>query len=409
MRGAVAAALARLAAEVLPEARAAALLDVLKQRGGVRFTARIEGQDLVILAEADCRTRENRVRWDPERLDWIASSVEAPPPLPLETEPLLDAIADQRVCQAPFTRALAGVGTEKVLRQDRRESWAFAAALAEQAPDEEAARRQLVALTQALQRRVAEDCQSDVRPTVFVEYYAGRESVFGLSWRAVDDPQGGGIDVADLRVWRVMKRAALDQLAPEPFRSEYTRSDGPWRATLLDPALPAVLEGTADGAFGVLIAPDGPLWLTRWEQVRFTPRRVQGIRGGAEKPAETDWLRPLLLADDNGGYPRAGIWCVPSLGVERLGDPAGVAWNLGVLAPGRPRSTARFKLRGRGDLLLSAPIEDPTPGVESAAWGAFAGELEAREAGAAFWDFGWKNGVYVPQSVRGLSLLPRSR
>src|SRR5262249_8690583 len=151
-----------------------------------------------------------------------------------------------------------------------------------------------------------------------------QRDVYGLSWQVRGDPPA----VDEMHVWHVMGRDELARTTPEAMRSKYGRLDGGFAQALLHPALgPALLAHR--GSWGIMIAPDGPLWMTRWEQVRFDPRPVEGLdsRGNAD-PLRVSRLWEIVHSD-KPALRKAGIWCVPSLGAQALAPGDGLTLQLG--------------------------------------------------------------------------------
>lgn len=395
-RDQIARRLAELSADAnLRARRAQRLTDALRQKDrGVRYEVSVSDA-LEVVAERECRRVRSEVAWDAAALDWTPTAVTTPPELAGLEAKLASAAQLRPMCAQVLAYLAAMAATEKAALNN-----ILNYELPETEQDEAAARSQLVELSRALQRHVARDPRQDAYPTVFIEFLATPKAVYGLSWRAVVDDSDSITDVADFAVWEVMSRADLDALEPERFRGEYARADGRWTGRLLDPALP---ETVAGDTFGVLIAPDGPLWLTRWEQVRFRPRRVAGLGGDDPPPAQIDRLRDLIAPGRDGRYRRAGLWCMPLLAATWKGDPQDL-YKVGVLTPGGVERSVRFRSIGRDGQLTAAILEYTGAGP---AWGTFARTLEAREAGAAFWNFGWKDASYQPQSARVLVLPPQ--
>ena len=395
-RDQIARRLAELSADAnLRSRRAQRFSDALPQKErGVRYEVAVSDA-LEVVAERECRRVRTEVAWDAAALDWTPTAVSVPPELAGLEARLASAAQLRPMCAQALAYLLGMAATEKAAR-DNILNFEFPAT--EQ--DETAARSQLVELSRALQRHVARDPRQDAYPTVFVEVLATPKAVYGLSWCAVVDDSDSITDVADLAVWQIMDRATFDALDAERFRGEYARTDGRWTERLLDSALP---EAIAGGNFGVLIAPDGPLWLTRWEQVRFRPRRVTGLGGDDPPPAQIDRLRDLLAPGRDGRYRRAGLWCMPLLAATWRGDPES-GYKLGSLTAGGPERTVRFRRLGRERQLFAGLLEYTGTDFR---WEELARTLEVREAGAAFWNHGWKDAEYEPQRTRVLVLPPQ--
>ena len=234
----------------------------------------------------------------------------------------------------------------------------------------------------------------DPFPVVFVEYFVGERDVFALSWQVRTDGGDAIVGVRSPRVWQVMSAERLRGYArPADFRSEYSR-DAALGEQLLGRALGDAVQGSANrdgGSFGVIIAPDGPLWLVRWEQVQLRPRGVTGVAArGAGDVTQISRLRDLLQPRDLGGdrqaWRRAGIWCVPALAGEWQGAPNAIdKLELGVLVAGEKANVASFRKRGS---VMIAPIVDPTVALDFG-WVQFARSVRPEELGYLFWDRRW--------------------
>jgi hypothetical protein len=163
------------------------------------------------------------------------------------------------------------------------------------------------------------------------------------------------------------------------------------------------VRASADGSFGVVVAPHDRLWLVRWEQVRFLPRRIEGLDGrGAPDPGTFSVLRQVLQPHSvrRGGsrWRRAGIWCVPTLGGAWDGAGADAQLSLGPLAAGKPPVWLRFRSRG-DDGPLFAYAEDQTL-TGDFAWRTYVDEVERNELGVTFWNRGWGATDADPQQWR---------
>ena len=273
-----------------------------------------------------------------------------------------------------------------------------------QAPDAEAA---LTALSAALQDLVAPEPQRDAFPTVFIEYYLGKERAFGLAWHVATDKTDAILGVERLKVWEIAAsvNTRLRQ-NPATFRAAYS-SEPEIGEALFGAALGEAIRGSGGGSFGVLIAPDGPLWLVRWEQVKFAPRTVQGVdlRGSTDPGSITD-LRTLLRPQRGGRqdftWRRVGIWCVPTLAGRWTGPPDQIdELNLGSLVPGKKQSMARFKNWGQ---MTFATITDPLLAGDFG-WARFAENVTPEEIGHLFWDRQWSGETWQPTPFTSFALI----
>lgn len=273
-----------------------------------------------------------------------------------------------------------------------------------QAPNAEEA---LTALSAALQTLTVADRRRDAYPTVFVEMYLGRDGVFGLSWQAVADRTDTIVGVERLKVWKVAESADLRKHQdPAAFREIYA-ADPEAGESMLGAALGIEIQGTGAGSFGVLLAPEGPLWLVRWEQVRLQPRPVRGVElHGTRDPGQITNLRELLRATRDGrneyAWRRAGIWCVPALAGRWIGPPVQIDdFQLGEIVPGRKPAAARFKNWGR---MTFAVITDPLLAGDFG-WARFAENVRAEEIGHVFWDRQWGGERWSPTPFTSFSLI----
>jgi hypothetical protein len=245
----------------------------------------------------------------------------------------------------------------------------------------------------------APNLKRDAFAVVFIEYFVGERDVYALSWRAATDDADMISGISGTKVWRVMTAAKLRGYAePEAFRREYA-ADAGIGERLLGQAFGDALVPSGGGSFGVMIAPDGPLWLTRWEQVRFEPRRTRGSGPVAS-------LREILRVapDERRGAAdrRAGLWCVPALAGEWHGSAEQVPdLQLGEIVPGKKPGVAHFKQWGT---LTFAVITDPTLAGDFG-WVQFAADVRREDIGRAFWERRWSGERWNPTPFTSFALL----
>ena len=342
--------------------------------------------------------------WDSSELRYGNRVESAPPPLSLDDR-LAQLASAPSVDLTVFKDVLAEVTRAKTTRYG-----AASYGVAEGFANATDAARGLVWVSTALQQLVAPAPAQDPFAVVFIEYFVGQSDVYALSWHAVTDNADAITGVSAAQVWRVMPAAQLRSYAtPADFRQVYA-SDAELGERLLGRALGDPLEGSANpsgGSFGLMVAPDGPLWLTRWEQIRFNPRRVEKVAArGAGDVRQASTLRELLAPRDLGrgkqAWRRAGIWCVPTL-AGQWREPSGETseLKLGVLVPGQKPSVASF--RGKGALTF-APVNDPTLAGDFA-WAQFARSVRADEIGYLFWDRHWDARGWTPTPFTSFALL----
>lgn len=257
----------------------------------------------------------------------------------------------------------------------------------------------LRAVGQRLRRAVAPNPARDPYPTVFIELFRNDDGLYAISWRA--DADAGAI---------TERAVALVQTASE---LAVYRSSEAWRAAtrgalgepLLGAALGERIRASADGSFGVCIAPDDVAWLTRWEQVGFGRRSVAGITGGAPDAVES--LRPLLAeapGAENAAAPRrVGVWCVPTLAGVWTGGEDYPALSLGRIDAIEDDLSARFRRRGG---LVIAPISDPTLRGADFTWPRFVSGLGPGNVGSALWNRRYRNGQWQPTPFVSFACLP---
>jgi len=276
-------------------------------------------------------------------------------------------------------------------------------------------RGQLLEVSRALQNLVAPNRARDPFPTVFVEYFTADDAVYGLSWHISTDADDNLVDVRSGRVWKVADQAELLASGSEELRRRYSSPAEGLAARLLAPALEGATASArpGNGSFGVAIAPDGPLWMTRWEQVRLGSIKVSNLgQGGAPDPGaiHTLWdaLKPQPFPYDERARVarrRVGLWIVPSVAaVCRKGaDPAAIHIERSA-AEGRPE--LKFRLLGGADGFYAATVEAVETEDRGFQWHGFRSRLSRENVGALFWEYGWTNEGYKPMKVRSLVLLP---
>ncbi|MFH1749136.1 MAG: hypothetical protein ABIG44_19055 [Planctomycetota bacterium] len=269
----------------------------------------------------------------------------------------------------------------------------------------------LVRLSQALQALTAPDPRQDAFPTIFVEHYAGQRDVYALSWQAVTDGQDRITGITNARVWRVMSTSEL-RAANEPaaFGSRYS-TDADLGERLLGRAMGMTstpVAASGGGSFGVIVAPHEQLWLTRWEQVRLSPRKITGLDlRGAPEVDEFNYLRQLLAPRTSRlgktSWRRVGVWCVPTLGGVWHGDLGSAQLALGALIAGKNPLSLSFRPRG-ADNLVFAYIEDPTR-TGDFGWGEYIRTVHHNEIGYTFWNRGWDDRGWLPTPYTSFSLI----
>ena len=267
--------------------------------------------------------------------------------------------------------------------------------------------QRLLEISRAIQRQAAVDVTRDPFPTVFVEYVVAGDGVYGLSWTVTSSGGNSLSSVRSTRVRRVLSSAEVSAIgSPEDFRARYA-SQASLGEQLLGWALDNPLAGVG-GSFGVAIAPDGPLWLTRWEQVRLSERDTSGIddreAGGAGR---VEMLRGALRADrtrgDRSPWRRGGLWVLPTLaGVWSGGDS--LRLNLGEIASGARPGVAVFKQYVPSGASLAA-IEDPTSRRNDWEWPTWIKSAERSDLGTTFWDRDWEGDGYHAGKTRSLAIV----
>jgi len=381
-------------AEELRARRAAEAARELAAELGVEADAidvRADGEKLLGEVAVGGRRRFTWV-WDRSELRYAERAESAPQAETLD-EKLERLAARPAVEPGEFRDVLAEVAQAKIGRYGTP-GYALAAGFDGAATAEGA----LLAVSAALQKLLAPVATRDPYPTVFVEYLVGERAVYGLSWRAVTSETDAISAAEGMSVWKVMPVEELGAYTtPAAFREAYS-TDAALGERLMGGALGGTLRGSAragGGAFGVVVAPDGALWLTRWEQVRFEPRAVANIDDrGAGAVAQAGSLRELLRPTrmkDGERHRRVGLWCVPTLAGEWRGPPGRIDdFQLGELISGQGASRASFRWR-RGPLCFAC-VTDATVRGTDWKWPEFARSVAPEEIGYRFWERGWRNG-----------------
>ena len=309
-------------------------------------------------------------------------------------------VTNKNVTEAELHAALSAVAEEKIKRygvNPYRVSESFTSTT----PVES-----LIAVSADLQDLTTDDKTSDAFPVVFIEYYIGEQEVYGLSWHAATDEADNVNGVGNAKIWQVMPTAQLYGYAgPKQFRQAYA-TDADLGERLLGAALGQALERSSGGVYGVVIAPDGPLWLTRWDQVRFAPRSLKvGDLRGEVSDGQVSALRAILREGEGerkSGRWRVGLWCVPTLAGQWQGAANQIDdFDLGVLVPGKKPVLARFKQMGE---LTFATITDPTLAGDFA-WAQFARDVRKAELGYRFWNRQWHGEAWQPTPFVSFSLI----
>ncbi len=355
------------------------------------FRAQSGPQDLSAEVAVGGKTRRYHWEWDAAALKY-GDPTETTPPAPATLEERLAELAasDQPDIGA-FVGALGNVAANKITRFGAG-NYQVAAEFLDAGTDPHA---RLVALSRRLQALIAPSRRVDPFPVVFVEHLMTPELVYGLGWQVATDAGDVITAVTATKVWQVMPTAdVMAYWRPAAFREVYS-TDESLGERLLGEALANRLTASArpgKGSFGVVIAPDGPLWLTRWEQVRMRPRAVENLDVRQAAPVgQATWLRDILAPAEpdgpNSKWRRAGVWCVPTLPGRWQGDTSNIRLNLGVLVPGKKPYQAEFMKSASGELLFAA-IEDPTL-VGDFAWFDFVKRVRRGDIGYRFWDRGW--------------------
>ena len=404
---AIRARLAEIAAdERFRERQEAAALDRLAATAHAT-RASIQVRERGAKLAADAAGRPYSALWDARRLDyepWAAAPPPPPPPPPTPPTGIDEQLA--RLAQgapAPdaFVNALAGVAEAKiaVYAPAPRDAYGVSAALRDGSTD---AADRLARLSESFQRLVVEDATRDAYPTVFVEHYLGKAQAYALSWRAVVDGGDRVVGVEGLSVRAVGQGSQFASMDGAAVRAALAQ-DGGLGEGLLGAAIGPAIAGKGSpqrGAFGVLLAPDGPLWLARWEQARFGTRPVRDLGRGA--PAETQRLRELLAGAGGRSGPRVGVWCAPTLAGAWRGSPEGATLTFCRVGSGRSAVEGAFKHVGG---VFLAPVVDPTEAGDFG-WPAYEGSITKTTLGQTFWNRGWRGERWRPTAYTSFALLP---
>lgn len=272
----------------------------------------------------------------------------------------------------------------------------------------------LLALSNSLIAATAPNPATDPFPTIFVEYVDGNDfdadGVFGLAWR-ISAAEGRATNIVDRVAWRAMDRGQLG-MKYEELRKQYGQVGGALATTFLAPALPNPLDAApGNGSLGLMIAPDGPLWATRWEQVRFSERAVNNLAARGVPPSVSRFWellhnRPygnrLGLRQNLGSYSRTGIWCAPALAAV-CNPPTQVRISLPAI-PGLAKPPTTTPLR-QSPLILG--IDFPEAIGRVAGFQNVMRTVPTGNLGAAFWELGWTDpNTFEPGPVRSFILLP---
>lgn len=275
---------------------------------------------------------------------------------------------------------------------------------------------QLLAIGQALQMQLAPNRARDAFPTVFVEYFMTDDVVYGLSWHADADAEDRLVQVHRGRIWKVAPSGELLASTPEELRRRYSTAGERLAAELLAPALEGGVTASGqagNGSFGVVIAPDGPLWMTRWEQVHIGSVAVRNLGlGGAPDPGtiHTLWeaLKPQPFPYDSAtpvARRRVGLWIVPTLGAVCREGAEQAEIRLERLTADRGAALT-FRPRGEAGRFYAATVELEGTGDRGFQWPGFLRRLSRGNVGTLFWEYGWEGDRYEPRRVRSLVLLP---
>jgi hypothetical protein len=260
-------------------------------------------------------------------------------------------------------------------------------------------------IANAIQNLVAPSSSADRYPVVFVEYFVGEQDVYALAWRARTSGADSFSNIEGTRIWKIMPTAMLAG-ATDAGAVRRLFESAPNGEALLGFALGATIEGSRPGdagSYGVAIAPDGPLWLVRWDQVQFNPRPVSNIAKlkGGDLPGSASRLRDLLsfqIVNRNPEYRRVGIWCFPSLG----GQFSGALLRISTGLPGN-NAQLSFRRGGSARSVIFARVEDPAG--DGTTWADLSGKLTYTNIGYSFWDDGWTPRGWSPRQTTSVGLV----
>jgi hypothetical protein len=405
--------------EGLAARRQAAVLDELCREKGLEaaaLRASREGEAMKAEWTAGQTVHSVAWSWDRETLDWVGRKDLPPVRLaPPKLEEQLARLSAQP--EAELSGLAAAVGEIARRKLERYQAQGLEPRIAaENAGDPKG---QLLEVSRALQNLVAPNRARDPFPTIFVEYFTADDAVYGLSWHASTDADDTLVGVHRGRVWKVADQAELLASRSEELRRRYSSPGEGLAARLLAPALEGATASArpGNGSFGVAIAPDGPLWMTRWEQVRIGSIKVSNLgQGGAPDPGaiHTLWdaLKPQPFPYDERARVarrRAGLWVVPALAAVYRGEADRLEVRIDRLPPDADDAPLSFRQWGEAGKYLVATLE-VTGGGSVIEWGMVSGRLKRENigtnVGTRFWEYGWEGGGYEPKKVRSLVLLP---
>jgi hypothetical protein len=344
------------------------------------------------LAEAG---RERRIAWtwDRSRLAFIdpkeLESAKGPAAM------LAGLAGPNAVDPLAFGQALHEVTLAKCAAYNNDGGYVPAAPLAQSPADASTALDALLNVSRALQGQIAQYPErGEPYPLVFVEYYVEAGKAYGMAWTAQAGPDSkiAAVDRNSLRVWEAPLPPATDPASMLAFVTDPSTGDG------LLAALPRQLAASADGVWGIVIAPAGPLWAVRWDEVRFTQRALVEPRIKFAGVTDTVNLQgcqqfgDLLTVTTRAGravvHARTGVWCVPSLG--------------GVIPTGK-RASLNSDLEGHRWFYQTGAfpfmVLRRTQGGNTRTWDSFvggrtpAGKLNRVDIGWQFWTRDWSDGV----------------
>lgn len=231
-------------------------------------------------------------------------------------------------------------------------------------------------------------------PSLFIEFILEGGSIYGASWRLVNGA------VTDLRAWEALSGADLARFADAGALRRALSEDAQLGERLLGPALGAALTGDERHGMGILIAPVGPLWKVRWEQVQFSPRAVSGIDdNGMRNVASATTLRGLLMPERSrqgaDRYRRVSLWTTPAIGARWSGPQA----PFEVRSAGAPA----MKFRPLGEMFFAPVVDDQLAG--DFGFREFERSATPASLGTAFWDRRWSGQRWEPTPFVGYALM----
>jgi hypothetical protein len=270
-----------------------------------------------------------------------------------------------------------------------------------------AAASPLLEISNAAQSLVAPNSSTERYPVVFVEFFVTEQDVYGLAWHAKTAGSNTFSGVDSMRLWKVMPAASLAAAADAASVRRLFENPTNGEA-LLGPALGTGIEGSLPGdagSFGLAVAPDGPLWLVRWDLVQFSSRPVSNIAklNGGNLPGSATQLRDLLsyqIVERALEFRRVGIWCFPTLGGRWTG---GTPPRLSIGLPGT-NAQLRFARGGRDRGMLYARIEDASG--DDSTWAGLSTRLSPTNIGYLFWNDGWNSPRdWTPRKTTSVALI----